>query len=95
MISFAHCIDAGIAHEPDEIVARFSHRLVFIHPFANGNGRHSRLMANLMLVDLGAPRFSWGSNDLQHPDEVRKRYLEALRRADAGDFAPLLVFARS
>jgi hypothetical protein len=52
-------------------------------------------MANLLLVDLGAPRFSWGSNDLQHPSEVRKRYLEALRRADAGDFAPLLVFVRS
>jgi Fic-DOC domain mobile mystery protein B len=83
------------AYELDEIVARFSHRLVFIHPFANGNGRHSRLMANLLLVESGAAGFSWGSNNLQHPDEVRKRYLEALRRADAGDFAPLLAFVRS
>ena len=83
------------AHELDEIIARFSHRLVFIHAFANGNGRHSRLMANLLLVELGAPGFSWGSRDLQHPGEVRKRYLEALRRADAGDFAALLVFVRS
>jgi Fic-DOC domain mobile mystery protein B len=83
------------ADELDVIIARFSHRLVFIHPFVNGNGRHSRLMANLLLVESGAPGFSWGSNDLQHPSAVRKRYLEALRRADAGDFALLLVFVRS
>jgi Fic-DOC domain mobile mystery protein B len=83
------------ALELDEIVARFSHRLVSIHPFANGSGRHSRLMANLLLVHLGAPGFTWGSNDLQHPGEARKRHLEALRRADSGDFAPLLAFVRS
>jgi hypothetical protein len=52
-------------------------------------------MANLLLVEMGAPGFSWGSRDLQHPGEVRKRYLEALRRADAGDFAALLAFVRS
>ncbi len=83
------------ASELDKIVARFSHRLVLIHPFVNGNGRHSRLMANLLLIEQGAPRFSWGSNDLQHPGGARKRYLEALRSADAGDFAPLLAFVRS
>jgi len=83
------------AYEPDEIIARFSHRLVSIHPFVNGNGRHSRLMANLLLVDFGASRFSWGSTDLQHASEARKRYLHALRSADGGDFAPLLAFVRS
>lgn len=79
----------------DEIAVRFSHRLVSIHPFANGNGRHSRMMANLLLVDQGAPRFSWGSTDLQRAAAVRQGYLSALRSADAGDFAPLLAFVRS
>jgi Fic-DOC domain mobile mystery protein B len=79
----------------DEIITRFSHRLVSIHPFVNGNGRHSRMMANLLLVDQDTPRFSWGATDLQHVGNARQRYLSALRRADAGDFAPLLVFARS
>ena len=75
----------------DEIAARFSHRLVAIHPFANGNGRLSRTMADLLL----APRFTWGAGNLVADGEVRQRYLAALRAADAKDYGPLLAFVRS
>jgi Fic-DOC domain mobile mystery protein B len=79
----------------DEIAVRFSHRLVAIHPFANGNGRHSRTMADLLLMQRGAPRFSWGANQNQDAETTRQGYLRALRAADRGDYAPLLRFARS
>lgn len=83
------------AYAPDEIAVRFSHRLVQIHPFPNGNGRHSRLMADLIVMSLGGERFSWGSTNLQQADDVRRRYIEALQAADQHDIAPLLIFARS
>ncbi len=95
------CEDAKLwidsATDPaDEIAARFHHRLVFIHPFANGNGRHGRMFADLMLVHiLGQPRFSWGRIDLQNQGEVRSRYLEALRKADRKDLSALFQFLRS
>ena len=79
----------------DEIAARFSHRLVSIHPFANGNGRLSRSIADLLLVQYGAPRFTWGASDLVAEGEIRQRYIAALRAADARDYAPLLAFVRS
>jgi Fic-DOC domain mobile mystery protein B len=80
----------------DEIAARFSHRLVSIHPFANGNGRLSRTMADLLLVHHGASRFSWGSGaNLVEEGAVRQAYLAALRAADAKDYGPLLGFVRS
>lgn len=79
----------------DEIAARFSHRLVAIHPFANGNGRLSRTMADLLLAQHGAPRFTWGAGNLVADGEVRQRYLVALRAADAKDYGPLLAFVRS
>lgn len=79
----------------DEIAARFSHRLVAIHPFANGNGRLSRTSADLLLVQHGAERFSWGADNLVAEGEVRKRYLDALRAADGCDYGPLLAFVRS
>ena len=78
----------------DEIAARFSHRLVSIHPFANGNGRLSRTMADLLLVQNGATRFTWSANQLVSESEVRQRYLAALRAADAMDYGPLLAFVR-
>lgn len=78
----------------DEIAARFHHRLVWIHPFPNGNGRHARLLTNLLLESNGAKPFSWGRDDLEHAGEARDRYLAALRAADARDFAPLLAFVR-
>jgi Fic-DOC domain mobile mystery protein B len=79
----------------DEIAVRFHHRLVQIHPFANGNGRHSRLMADLLVMKLGGERFSWGSVNLQAAGDVRGRYIAALKAADDHDIGPLLTFARS
>jgi Fic-DOC domain mobile mystery protein B len=80
---------------PDEIAIRFHHRLVFIHPFPNGNGRHGRLIADVLVMRLGAAAFSWGSKDLVKPGEARDEYLKALRAADHDDIQPLLKFSRS
>ena len=82
-------------YEPDEIAARFHHRLVFIHPFPNGNGRHARLATDLMLVKLGRPRFSWGSVNLVDAGETRQRYDATLRAADNHDYRALFEFLRS
>lgn len=83
------------AYPPDEIAVRFHHRLVQIHPFPNGNGRHSRLMADLLVMQLGRERFTWGSANLRDAAEVRRRYIDALRAADNHDLTLLLAFARS
>jgi Fic-DOC domain mobile mystery protein B len=80
---------------PDEIAVRFHHRLVQIHPFPNGNGRHARLMADLLIGRLGGRRFTWGSQSSAEPSQVRKLYVEALQQADRHDIKPLLAFARS
>lgn len=80
---------------PDDIAVRFHHRLVAIHPFPNGNGRHARLMADLLVERLGRPRFTWGSASLTDANETRQRYIAALQAADAREIAPLLAFARS
>jgi Fic-DOC domain mobile mystery protein B len=82
-------------YSPDEIAVRFHHRLVLIHPFPNGNGRHARLVADVFAMKLGRPTFSWGSANLAKEGEARPRYLEAIRAADNGDIRPLLNFARS
>ena len=82
-------------YEPDEIVARFHHRLVWIHPFPNGNGRHARTAADLLLVAMGRPRFTWGRENLVDAGETRHAYVDALRVADAHDYGPLLAFVRS
>jgi Fic-DOC domain mobile mystery protein B len=82
-------------YSPDEIAVRFHHRLVQIHPFPNGNGRHSRLMSDLLVMSLGGERFTWGSINLQHAGDIRRRYIEALHAADNHDYTPLLEFARS
>jgi len=79
----------------DEIAVRFHHRLVFIHPFPNGNGRHARLMADLLSVALGGTRFSWGRTSLIAASETRRAYIEALQAADQRDYSLLLSFARS
>jgi Fic-DOC domain mobile mystery protein B len=79
----------------DEIAARFHHRLVVIHPFPNGNGRHGRLMADLLLRNRGVEPFTWGRGDLQTPGRSRELYLKALQAADGDDIGPLLRFARS
>ena len=82
-------------YAPDEIAVRFHHRLVQIHPFPNGNGRHSRLMADLLVMQLGRERLSWGRQSLRNPGAARARYIEALRAADHHDFRRLLAFARA
>jgi Fic-DOC domain mobile mystery protein B len=79
----------------DEIAVRFSHRLVAIHPFPNGNGRFSRLVGDLLARHLGRPPFTWGRANLIDAGETRARYVEALRAADNHDIGPLLHFARS
>ena len=80
---------------PDEIAVRFHHRLVQIHPFPNGNGRHSRLMADLLVMQSGRPRFSWGWESLLEKGGVRARYIAALHAADDHDIRTLVAFARS
>jgi Fic-DOC domain mobile mystery protein B len=82
-------------YSADEIAVRFHHRLVMIHPFPNGNGRHSRLIADLLVMSLGGERFSWGRANLQQASDMRRQYIEALRAADKHDYAALLKFARS
>lgn len=82
-------------YPPDEIAVRFHHRLVFIHPFPNGNGRHARLAADLLALQLALPRFTWGSANLVEPQATRAAYVGALRAADGHDIEPLLTFARS
>lgn len=82
-------------YPPDEIAARFHHRLVWIHAYPNGNGRHARLTTDLLLKALGQPRFSWGSENLIDAGQTRQNYVEALRAADNHDFAPLMNFVRS
>lgn len=81
-------------YTPDEIATRFHHRLVAIHPFPNGNGRHARMMADLLIQKFGQPRFSWGSKSLTEVSETRARYIAALRAADGGDIELLLDFVR-
>jgi len=82
-------------YEPDEIATRFHHRLVLIHPFPNGNGRHARLVTDLLLTALDRPRFTWGSVNLVDASETRKSYVNALCAADNHDYGPLLKFVRS
>jgi Fic-DOC domain mobile mystery protein B len=77
-------------YDADEMAVRFHHRLVWIHPFPNGNGRHSRLAADVLATTLDRPRFSWGRG-LENP---RQRYIDALKTADNADIAPLLGVAR-
>ena len=80
---------------PTSWAARFHHRLVEIHPFANGNGRLGRVAANYLISGLGAEAFSWGARADLGTDALRAAYRHALQRADAGEIAELLAFART
>lgn len=83
-------------YEPDEIAIRFKHRLVSIHCFPNGNGRHSRLIADIIIEKIfGLKVFSWGANDLVHAGDARKKYIDAIRAADKDEYNQLILFARS
>jgi Fic-DOC domain mobile mystery protein B len=83
-------------YSPDELAIRFKHRLVSIHCFSNGNGRHSRLMADLIMEKLfNSTFFSWGSSNLVKATDTRKAYIKAVKMADKQDVQPLIVFAKS
>lgn len=82
-------------YEPDEIAIRFHHRLVAIHPFPNGNGRLGRIAADYFVHSLGAAPFTWGSGLDVDTDVLRSKYIGALQRADGGNIADLLAFART
>ena len=82
--------------DPDEIAIRLKHRVVQIHCFANGNGRHSRLLADILISHVyRKPVFTWGSASLRKPNEARTEYISALHQADRGDFDLLMQFSRS
>lgn len=87
-----------IEHETfsaEETAIRFKHRLVSIHLFPNGNGRHSRLMADILLKALDEKQtFTWGGKTLKRGED-RQIYLQALRAADDGDILPLVKFSKS
>lgn len=77
----------------EEIAIRFKHRVVFIHPFPNGNGRLSRLMADVMMEKVfKKPVFSWGGMNINTDNKL---YLKAIREADQGNFKPLIKFSKS
>lgn len=83
-------------YSPDELAIRFKHRLVSIHCFSNGNGRHSRLVADAIIEKLFRKEpFSWGSAGVLDKNNIRKNYLSAVKQADNNDFQPLIEFARS
>jgi Fic-DOC domain mobile mystery protein B len=86
---------ANKTYTPDEIAIRFHHRLVFIHLFPNGNGRHARLIADLLIRKLGGEPFSWGSKNLINHGNARTKYIEAVQAADKGDYSKLIDVARS
>src|SRR5665647_2070388 len=81
---------------PDEIAVRFKHRIVSIHCFPNGNGRHSRLMADIIVSKIyKLPVFSWGADNLVKKSDTRTNYLNAIKTADKDNYEPLISFARS
>ena len=79
----------------DDLSIRFHHRLVAIHAFPNGNGRHGRIAADFLARAAGGRAFTWGFNLELATDELRARYLTALRNADRGNLEELVIFARS
>lgn len=93
--------DAKYWHEnntypPDEIAIRFKHHIVSIHCFANGNGRHSRLMADIIIEKIyKQPVFSWGAGNFYSEGNTRTAYLKAVKAADMGEYSLLVAFARS
>jgi Fic-DOC domain mobile mystery protein B len=94
------CANAGYwrtnkVFTPTELAVRFHHRIVSVHPFPNGNGRHARLLADVALFSMGEDRLTWGRRSLQQLSSARSEYIAALKSADAGDFKPLLRFSRS
>jgi Fic-DOC domain mobile mystery protein B len=87
---------ANHTFSPQEIAYRFHHRLVWIHLFPNGNGRHSRMITDILLTEVfNIKPFSWGSSSLVEAGIVRKQYIDALRAADRHDYTLLQIFVTS
>ena len=87
---------ANNTYAPEEIAIRFKHRLVSIHCFPNGNGRHSRIMADIIMESIfNKDIFSWHQSNMVKPDETRKKYIRALREANNGNVEPLILFAKN
>lgn len=83
-------------YSPEEIAIRFKHRLVAIHCFPNGNGRHSRLMADIIIEKIfGLPVFTWHQSNMVEANDIRKKYIQSLKDADNGILDPLVEFART
>lgn len=93
----AEFCDRDNAWDCDELACRFHWELVRVHPFLNGNGRHARMVADLLAVALGRPVFSWGANDYAEGAAARGAYLAAILKANetCGDVKDLVTFARS
>lgn len=89
--------DENHVYDADEMAVRFHHQLVWIHAFPNGNGRHARLLADLLVMRQGRPRLTWGGGEaaIASVGELRNHYITALRAADQGQFNDLNAFARS
>jgi Fic-DOC domain mobile mystery protein B len=82
-------------YPPDEITIRFKYRLVSIHCFPNGNGRHSRIMADIIIESVfGRDVFTWNNSNLVKPNNARNDYIDSIKKADKGIIEPLLDFAR-
>ncbi len=82
------------SYEINEIAARLHHRLVAIHLFPNGNGRHARLVTDRFLIANNRPRLSWGQSNLYENSIIRKEYIKALQAADKHDYSALLAFVQ-
>lgn len=81
---------------PEEIAIRFKHRIVSIHCFPNGNGRHSRIMADIIMESIfGNEIFSWHQSNMVKANETRNQYIKALKEADKGNFKQLIQFAKN
>lgn len=82
-------------YDLDELAIRFKYEIVKIHCFPNGNGRHSRIMADILIESLGGESFTWNGSNMVKPDQTRKRYIDAIKEVDKTDnIVPLIQFAR-
>lgn len=81
---------------PEEIAIRFKHRIVSIHCFPNGNGRHSRMMADIIMESIfGQEIFSWHQSNMVRANKIRREYIRALKEADNGNIKELIEFAKN
>jgi Fic-DOC domain mobile mystery protein B len=88
--------DEHATHPVAEIAVRLHHRMVVIHPWPNGNGRHARLLADILVAARGGTTLTWGAGlDLAQPGQARVQYIEALQAADQNDYKPLLALVSS